>query len=149
MNGFKFKFQKILDYREHLETQEKHKFAAALKKYTDKENLFNTSKTKRSEYLKNSRGLMEKGDFLGLVHRDKARNALILTVEDNKGELLKERENLNRARAELLEFTKKKKIMEKLREKSLEKYKTVVKKNSKKEIDEVSQNIYLRKDEEK
>ena len=148
MKGFKFKLQKILDYREHLETQEKHKFASALKKYSEKENLFTTSKELRKNYLKKSRTLMEKGDFLSLGHRDKARSALTLTIEERKGELEKERTNLDKAREELLVFTKKKKVMEKLKERAVDKYKKGIKNKVKKEIDEVSQNIYLRKEED-
>lgn len=144
MEPFNFRFQKILDYRKHLETQEKHKFAEVLKEYADVENELNKRRDKKQKYLSDSKRLMNNNDFASLAWRGKARNALEIGIEENKHDLEIKNEKLEKEREELLEFTKAKKIMEKLKEKDLEKYIEELKKENKHITDEIAQQIYLK-----
>jgi len=146
MKPFVFRFQKILDWREHLETQEKHKFARVLKKYADKERELKDKVNKKREYLSESNELLKKGEIESLIWRDRARQALTRGIEDGSVELQAEAEKLDVARRELVEFTRKKKIMEKLKEKDKEKYEKELKRLEKHINSEIGQNIIFKRD---
>ena len=145
MKPFHFRFQKILDWREHLETQEKHKFARVLKKYADKENELKEKERQQKLFLVNSRELLDRGEIGSIIWRDKSRHALGRGIEDKTVELKEEARKLEVARRELVEFTRKKKIMEKLKEKDHEKYRVEMKNIDKKISSEIGQNISNRK----
>jgi len=148
MRNFEFRFQKILDYREHLETQEKHKFAKVLKKYLSKENEMNENIKKREDILISSKEYMLQNNIQMLRWRDGARNGLKTRIGTNRNELDNEKKNLDEARKILLEFTRKKKVMEKLKEKDLKKHSDESKRLLRKEVNEISNHLYFEKKKE-
>lgn len=145
MKPFKFKFQKILDYKIILENNEKHKFAKVLKKYMDKETTLNKSVSERENMLLSSRNIIEQNDIELLRWRDKSRIALKKRIGINEEDLNSERSVMEKAREELLKYTMQKKIYEKLKERDMEKHKELEKREIKKQINDITQRMYFNK----
>lgn len=144
MKKFKFRFQKLLDVRTHRERKEQEKFSKVLSEYVAIENVIKESDEKRRQILEDSRTFIQEGKVQLFWYRDMARKGL-KTKMNNFTKKLREKEvPLNKARAELLEAVKKKKMMEILKDKDFEKYKDEVQKEEQSELDEFGSNIYLR-----
>ncbi len=145
MEQFKFRFQKILEYREYLERLEKQKFAEVLKKYVDKDNELKSKQSRKKKYLKQITKSIENNDFLSLKWMDNSRQTLSFGINRNKSELIQEEYKVNSARAELLEFTKKKKMMEKMKERDYEIWRKEKKKEDNKIMNEIAQQMFHQK----
>lgn len=138
-----------MEYREHLERLEKQKFAEVLKQYVEKDNELKRKKHLRRKYLAETTDAIKNNDFLSLKWKENARKSLLFGIGVNKQELSIEEQKVEKAREELLEYTKEKKIMEKLKERDYEKWREEKKKENKKIMNEISQHMHYLKQRKK
>ncbi len=145
MKKFNFKLQTLLDLRCHKEKQEQDKFSKVLAEYITIENIVYDAIEKRNLILTNSQLYNKQGNIQLFYYRDLARKGL-KTKMYNYNKVLKEKEiPLNKAREKLIESTKKKKVLEILKDKAFLKYTEGIKKEEQDELDEIGTNIYLKK----
>lgn len=145
MKKFNFKFEKLLEYRSHLEQEELNEFSKVLGEYVKIENIINDSIAERSRILTESKRLQESGDLSYFFLRDKARKALKTRMGINQKLLEEKAIPLEKQRKKLIEAQKNKKVIEKLKEKALEKYKEENIKEEQDEFDEFGMTSYHRK----
>ncbi|TDT69136.1 flagellar FliJ protein [Hypnocyclicus thermotrophus] len=143
---FKFKFQKALDYKLEEEHQAKDIYFRIQekknKKLKEKEILINRKAELHQEFKAYKVGNID-------INSLKNYNNFILKINNEIEEFNKElniiEKNLEKAREEFFEIRKERKIFEKLKEKQLEEYKKNMQKKEDKLIDELSNNLYNRR----
>jgi flagellar FliJ protein len=120
---FKFRYESLLSYREHLKEKAAVEFAraqAVVKKIDNQITAYSEEVTKANDDLeKNMRNTMSSND---LLNYSEFINALLIRIEMKKIERLKAEQAVQQKRKELLEKTRQCKVFEKLKERDLEKW---------------------------
>jgi len=120
---FKFRYESLLSYREHLKEKAAIEFAraqSAIKKIDDQITAYNDEITKSNDDLeKNMRNTMSSND---IINYSEFINALLIRIEMKKIERLKAEQEMFQKRKNLLEKSRQCKVFEKLKEKDLEKW---------------------------
>lgn len=135
MAGFNFKLEKVLNYKETVENEKKTKFAQ-IKQRLHKEELL------LDDYYKQKKSIIEeKNSFNENIKAGELYlyNLYIDTInkkiERQKSIILKTKEELNKAKDEMLNAVKEKKIFEKLKENKYEEFISEQKKEEEKIVD--------------
>ncbi|MEG0641813.1 MAG: flagellar export protein FliJ [Clostridium sp.] len=140
---FKFKLQKVLDYRENVEKQGKEDFANKLMK-------FNNIKTALNEMILKKKETRDKN----YISKFKTSNDFIVfqryvgyldnSIEEKRNMLSEAERILERARLELIKNTKDKKIIEILKESAFEEYIDNDNRVEQKKLDDIAINSYIK-----
>ncbi len=135
MAGFNFKLEKVLNYKETVENEKKTKFAQ-IKQRLHKEELL------LDDYYKQKKSIIEeKNSFNENIKAGELYlyNLYIDTInkkiERQKSIILKTKEELNKAKDEMLNAVKEKKIFEKLKENKYEEFISEQEKEEEKIVD--------------
>ena len=140
--AYKFSYQKILDVRQIQEDQKSSEFASAKNELKiEKEKLSKLEKEK-STVMKNN--VNNSQSSLDLLRKNSFMNKVNENIDKQKVKIIKKERTLSNKKSELLEASKSKKIMDKLKESDLKKYKNEQNKNEQNQIDEISANIALK-----
>ena len=120
---FRFRYESLLSYREHLKEKAAVEFAmaqSALKKIDKKILAYSDEITKANDDLeKKMRNTMSSND---LLNHSEFINALLIRIEIKKIERLKAEQTLVHKKKNLLEKSRQCKVFEKLKERDLEKW---------------------------
>jgi flagellar FliJ protein len=120
---FKFRYESLLSYREHLKEKAAVEFARAqttLRKIDDQIIVYSDEIAKANDDLeKNMRNTMSSND---IINHSEFINALLIRIEIKRIERLKAEQVMFQKRKNLLEKSREFKIFEKLKEKDLEKW---------------------------
>lgn len=147
MKKFQFKLQKLLDIREAREKEVKNELAALL-------NIQNAERMKQEEYRRKMAGEREKftaklksGKFsyaesLMFERFIEFANMVIKAAQDRIDSMEGE---ISRVRMKLVEASREKKVVERLKERQWEEYQYEVNREIAKENDDANQKLYVRK----
>ena len=120
---FKFRYESLLSYREHLKEKAAIEFAKAqraVRKIDEQIVAYNDEVTKVNDDLeKKMRNTMSSDD---IINHSEFINALLIRIEMKKIERIKAEQEMFKKRKILLEKSKQCKIFEKLKERDLEKW---------------------------
>jgi flagellar FliJ protein len=120
---FKFRYESLLSYREHLKEKAAVEFSraqSAVRKINEKIISYSDEVTKVNDDLeKNMRDTMSSND---IINYSEFINALLIRIEMKKIERLKAEQELFQKRKNLLEKSRQCKVFEKLKEKDFEKW---------------------------
>ena len=120
---FKFRFESLLSYREHLKEKAAIEFARAqgvVRRIDDQIIAYSNEITKSNDDLeKKMRNTMSSND---IINHSEFINALLIRIEMKKIERIKAEQELFQKRKNLLEKSRQCKVFEKLKEKDLEKW---------------------------
>jgi flagellar FliJ protein len=120
---FKFRYESILTYREHLKEKAAIEFAkaqSAVRKINDQIIACRDEITKANDDLeKNMRNIMSSND---IINHSEFKNALLIRIEMKKIERLKAEQAVFEKRKNLLEKSRQCKVFEKLKERDFEKW---------------------------
>ncbi len=120
---FKFRYESLLSYREHLKEKAAIEFAraqSAVKKIDNQITAYNDEITRANDELeKNMRNTMSSND---IINHSEFINALLIRIEMKKIERIKADQVLFEKRKNLLEKSRQCKVFEKLKERDLEKW---------------------------
>ena len=120
---FKFRYESLLSYREHLKEKAAVEFARAqssVKKIDDQILAYSDEITKANDDLeKKMRDTMSSND---IINHSEFINALLIRIEMKKIERLKAEQVMLQKRKNLLEKSRQCKVFEKLKEKDFEKW---------------------------
>ena len=120
---FKFRYESLLLYREHLKEKAAVEFARAKStviKIDEQITAYSDEVTKAYDDLENKmRNIISSND---IINHSEFINALLIRIEIKKIELLKAEQILVQKRKNLLEKSRQCKVFEKLKEKDLEKW---------------------------
>ncbi|MDH4130153.1 MAG: flagellar export protein FliJ [Spirochaetota bacterium] len=136
MKRFNFKLQRLLDYRSFLEKEEQDKFSKVLGEYVAIQNVIDSAVQKSRIFLIESHSIIERGDFNLMFLRDKARKGLKTKIFEYNKKLKEKEIPLNKARQELVEAMRGKKVIEILKDKSKKAYQKEIDKEEQSELDE-------------
>jgi len=145
MKKFSFKLQPLLNYRAHIEKEILDQFTKIYGEYLSIENSIETASEKRKQMLADSHLLLEQGNLNLFYLRDQARKGLKTKMGVQTQILRKKEIPLNEARKKLIEATKKKKILEILKDKAKNKYLQEYLTEEQNELDEIANTIYSKK----
>jgi len=116
MAGFKFRLEKVLNYKETVENQSKIKFAQVKQKLTIEEALLNDFYNQKKSVI-DRRNSSSKGIKVGeLAMYNSYIGALNKRIEKQSLIVARTREELDRAKDDMVQAVTEKKIFEKLRE---------------------------------
>ncbi|HHV46967.1 MAG TPA: flagellar export protein FliJ [Tissierellia bacterium] len=116
MAGFKFRLEKVLNYKETVENQSKIKFAQVKQKLTIEEALLNDFYNQKKSVI-DRRNSSSKGIKVGeLAMYNSYIGALNKRIEKQSLIVARTREELDRAKNDMVQAVTEKKIFEKLRE---------------------------------
>ena len=136
---FKFRYESLLSYREHLKEKAAVEFARAqssVKKIDDQILAYSDEITKANDDLeKKMRATMSSND---IINHSEFINALLIRIEMKKIERLKAEQVMLQKRKNLLEKSRQCKVFEKLKERDLEKWHHEQNQLELKEINEVA-----------
>lgn len=144
MKKFEFKFQKLLDLREHEEQDKQLIFSGELAKLIKIDTIIEECKSKKQNLFKQSYQLIEKGEIAYLAYRDHIVYALENRMKEQNIKRKEQQIMVDKAREEYMEASKKKKIMEKLKERAESRYLAEIEKHEQDEIDEMATSTFIR-----
>ena len=140
--AYKFSYQKILDVRQIQEDQKSSEVASAQNELEKEKDELSKLEDEKSSTLKdngndsqNSLDLMRKNSFMNRVNEN---------IDKQKLKIEEKEESLSNKKNELLEASKSKKIMDKLKESDLKKYNIEQSRKEQNQIDEIGANIALK-----
>ena len=140
--AYKFSYQKILDVRQIQENQKSSEVASVQNELEkEKDELYKLVDEKSSTLkdnenaLRSSLDLMRKNSFMNRVNED---------IDKKKLKIEEKEESLSNKKNELLEASKSRKIMDKLKESDLKKYNIEQSRKEQNQIDEIGANIALK-----
>jgi len=143
MKRFKFRFEKILDYRRHLEKQKQREFATAQIMEKEQRQKIDEIVSERNRFQSEEKGCLvgnvQPSRLVGYSRYFLLLKHMELTSRERLGEILKE---VEKKRAALIEATKRKRIYEKLEDRYKNKYTFEYNRLMQKETDDIGQKIY-------
>ena len=143
MKRFKFRFDKILDYRRHLEKQRQRELAVTQTLEKEQRQNLDDIVSKRDRFQSEERkylvGNVQPGKLVGYSRYFLLLKHMELTGRELLGEILKE---VEKRRSELVEATKRKRIYEKLEDRHKRRYALESNRLMQKETDDIGQKIY-------
>lgn len=138
MKKFQFKYEKILQLRYDKEDEIKNKLANLNKKIIDEEKKLEGLLQSQDEFLKSVSEEMAKGTTIGaLKHIEHSKTYLRNSLEKSKKTLKLLFEERIKIQRDLIEANKERKVMEKLKEKEIENYKTMEQVEESKLVDQI------------
>lgn len=137
MSGYKFRLQKILDYKDTVEGLKKSEYSIAIQKLNDEEEILSEYLSRKSEVIEDLEGLNKKMSIGSLKMYNNYIIEISTMIENQKIIIEQETKNVEKAQVELLEAMKEKKGFEKLKEKDHKEYIVEEKKKEAKVIDEI------------
>ena len=149
MAGFRYSLQSILNIKMKMETQAKQEFSAAKYALDVEEEKLEKLKARKHDYEEKARTLLK-----GTLHvRDieDNKNAILMMdqyIAGQKLQIKKAADRLERARAELAEVMKERKMHETLREKAFESFLQEENRQEGKSVDELTSYTYGQKRQE-
>lgn len=144
MKKFKFRFQSVLTFREHLEKEALNEFSVIYSEYLSIENEIEASIKGRESLLQDSKAFLEQGRLDLLYYRDQARKGLRVKIGKDTIRLQEKSKPLNIAREKLIEASKQKKILERLKDKAKINHHEEYLKEEQQELDEFGAVNYLK-----
>ena len=140
--AYKFSYQKILDVRQIQEDQKSSEVASAQNELEKEKDELSKLEDEKSSTLKdngndsqNSLDLMRKNSFMNRVNDN---------IDKQKLKIEEKEETLSNKKNELLEASKSRKIIDKLKESDLKKYNIEQSRKEQNQIDEIGANIALK-----
>lgn len=147
MKKFKFKLQKILDLRTREERNIQQELAVAI----GKQNVLRVKQQKYRDDLINQKNIfheqMENKSVKvhELMNYQRFTNFADRVIQNSDIEIQNMEPAINEIRGRLIEAIKKRKALDKLKERKKEKYDTNIKIQTEKEMEDINQKIYIRK----
>lgn len=143
MKRFRFRFEKILDYRRHIEKQKQRELAMVQTLEKEQRQKIDDIVGKRNRFQLEEReyltGNVQPSKLVGYSRYFLLLKHMEFTGRELLGEILKE---VEKRRRELVEATKRKRIYEKLEDRHKNKYALEYNRLMQKETDDIGQKIY-------
>lgn len=138
MKNFKFKYESILNLMENKEDSVKNKLSEAYNILHSEKNKLDTLEVKGQEYSELIRNKTSLGCKLFILkNMEGYRNDLNSKISFQNNVIFEKEQEINSIRNELIEISKERKIMEKLKERKLDDFNMTLKKNEEKNIDQL------------
>lgn len=137
MKKFNFKFQKILEYKESIENQNRTFFNKELTKYNEEQLTLKTLENKRDDLNDQRNSSMTSTTIKDLKQFNQYSLHMSETIDYQTEKVLHKEKDVDRAKVKLKESAKEKKTFEKLKEKHYDHYLYEVKKEDEKLIDQL------------
>lgn len=135
MAGFNFKLEKVLNYKETVENEKKTKFAQIKQRLHKEESLLDDYYKQKKSIIEEKNSFNENIKAGELYLYNLYINTINKKIERQKSIILKTKEELNKAKDEMLNAVKEKKIFEKLKENKYEEFISEQKKEEEKIVD--------------
>ncbi|OHD11077.1 MAG: flagellar export protein FliJ [Spirochaetes bacterium GWD1_27_9] len=148
MKKFSFKLEKLLKIKEHKEILAEEAYAKVLQEKVNFEMENRNMEDAIFSNLETNFNSFKDGDtidFHNISMYERYLTALELKIEDNEIKKQELEPKLQKLKENLIQATKEKKTMEKLKEKELSNYKNEKKKHENKIMDEVANTMQIRK----
>jgi len=139
MAKFRYSLQSILNIKMKMETQAKQEFSAAKNALDEEEKKLAELKRRRMEYEDKARGLLS--GILNVREIEDTKNAILMMdryIDQQRLQVRKAEDRLERAREQLTEVMKERKTHETLREKAYESFLQEENRQEGKSIDELT-----------
>ena len=135
MAGFNFKLEKVLNYKETVENEKKTKFAQIKQRLHKEESLLDDYYKQKKSIIEEKNSFNENIKAGELYLYNLYINTINKKIERQKSIILKTKEELNKAKDEMLNAVKEKKIFEKLKENKYEEFISEQEKEEEKIVD--------------
>lgn len=122
MAGFNFKLERVLNYKETLENEKKSKFAQAKQKLAKEESLLDDYYKHKNLIVKEKNSVSNKIKAGELVLYNSYIDTINKRIENQKIIVTRTKGELEKAKDEMINAVKEKKIFEKLKENKYEEY---------------------------
>jgi flagellar protein FliJ len=140
--AYKFSYQRILDVRQIQEDQKSSEVASAQNELNNELDELSKLEAKKFSVLNDEEHLTD--NTLELMRQNSYVNQVNENIEKQRVRIEKKEKNLNSKQDELLEASKSRKIMDKLKKSDLEKYNIDQNRKEQNQIDEIGANIALK-----
>ena len=140
--AYKFSYQRILDVRKIQEEQKSSEVASAHNELNTELDELSKLEAKKLSVLNDEEHLTD--NTLELMRQNSYVNQVNESIEKQRVRIEKKKKNLNSKQDELLEASKSRKIMDKLKKTDLEKYNIDQNRKEQNQIDEIGANIALK-----
>ena len=140
---YKFSYQKILDVRQIQEDQKSSEVASAQNELDLEKDQLSELEKEKSSTLKQKENVND--NALELLRKNSFVNQANENIEKQRKRIKEKEQNLSSKQGELLEASKSRKIMDKLKETDLEKFKLEQSRKNQNQLDEIGANIALKK----
>ena len=145
MKAFRYKLERVLDIRKLEQEQIEMKLAAIVMELNnlleEKEKTLNEKEETFNMWQKAQEGRLNIADLIAYQNRIIKIN---LNIEGLDGKIQKTKEGIEKVREELIEASRKSKILEQLKEKKFAEYRFEMEKEEQGILDEIGQNIFIR-----
>ncbi|EOC99305.1 flagellar export protein FliJ [Caldisalinibacter kiritimatiensis] len=138
MKKYKFKLQKILDYKEGVENKKKSLYGKLKKELEEEEKKLNQVVMRKKKLLAERNDALEGTTIKDLKAYSLYINSINDEIHQQKNIINRKREECEGAKKELIDITKERKMFEKLKEKDYKEYTYLVKKEEEKLIDQLT-----------
>lgn len=135
MAGFNFKLEKVLNYKETVENEKKTKFAQIKQRLHKEESLLDDYYKQKKSIIEEKNSFNENIKAGELYLYNLYIDTINKKIERQKSIILKTKEELNKAKDEMLNAVKEKKIFEKLKENKYEEFISEQEKEEEKIVD--------------
>jgi len=139
---YKFSYQRILDVRQLQEDQKSSEVVSAQNELNKEKDELSLLETKKLYALNDKERIKE--NTLELMRKNSYVNQVNEKIEKQKEKIEKKEVDLTSKQGELLEASKSRKIMDKLKESDLKKYTLNQNRKEQNQIDEIGANIALK-----
>ena len=140
---YKFSYQKILNVRQIQEDQKSSEVASAQSELDVEKDQLSELEKEKSSTLSQKENVNE--NTLDLLRKNSFVNQANDNIDKQKKKIKEKEQNLSSKKDELLEASKSRKIMDKLKETDLEKFKLEQSRKDQNQLDEIGANIALKK----
>jgi flagellar FliJ protein len=144
---YKFSYQKILDVKQIQEDQKSTEVALAQNELEEERITLLKLKSKKMKALNNKKASNE--STADMLRNNSYFEQVNLTIDNQKKQIQNKKNSLISKKSELLEASKSRKILDKLKETDMKKFKFEQNKIEQKELDEISAKIAYKKKENK
>lgn len=135
MAGFNFKLEKVLNYKEILETQKKSKFAQVKQRLIKEEELLDDFFNHKNELIKEKNISSKEIKVWELSMYNSYIDMINRKINQQQTIVKRTKEELKKVKDEMIDSVKEKKVFEKLKENEYEKFMYEQKKNEEKLVD--------------
>lgn len=138
MAKFIFKMESILSIKCKLEDQAKAEYGIEVSKLREEETKLEKLKVKKNDFqMKLTDAVQDQLDIRKIKELENCVENIKLNINIQKGVVLQQQKNVEKAREKLDEAMKERKTYEKLKEKAFEQFKLEVEAQERKEVDEL------------
>jgi len=140
--AYKFSYQKILDVRQIQEDQKSSEVTSVQNELEKEKDELSKLENEKSSTLRDNRNASQ--STLDLMRKNSFMNRVNENIDKQKLKIEEKEETLSNKKNELLEASKSRKIMDKLKESDLKKYNIEQSRKEQYQIDEIGANIALK-----